>query len=84
MELEPPHNSRTQKRWQDESLPWLMLMRGYFPRWLGGEPVYVAVVRTQHFSSKRQQTEYLFSQHLIAAARGQDLHAQAILKLINA
>ena len=84
MGFDPSHRSTARKRWQDEPLPWLMLMHGYFPRWLGGEPVYVAVVRTQHFSSKRLQTEYLFSQHLIAAARGQDLHAQAILKLINA
>ena len=83
MEFEPPHRNTGRKRWQDEPLPLLIVLRGFLPRWLGGEPVYAAVVRKRHFSSTRLRTEYLFSQHLIAASRGQSQHAQAILRLIE-
>lgn len=73
----------TLPRWQDEPIPWGMALRGFLPRWLGGEPVYLAVVRLQHFSTTELLVDYLLRQNLIAAARAEVKHADAIMVLLK-
>lgn len=70
-------------RWQDEPIPWGMVLRGFLPRWLGGESVYLAVVRTRHFSTTELLADYLLRQHLIASARSEIKHANAILHILK-
>lgn len=70
-------------RWQDEPIPWGMALRGFLPRWLGGEPVYLAVFRTQHFSTTELLVDYLLRQHLIASARSEVKHADAIMVILQ-
>lgn len=70
-------------RWQDEPIPWGMVLRGFLPRWLGGESVYLAVVRTRHFSTTELLADYLLRQHLIASARLEVKHADAILSILQ-
>jgi hypothetical protein len=69
--------------WRDEPIPWGMVLRGFLPRWLGGEPVYLAVVRTRHFSTTELLADYLLRQHLIASARFEIKHADAILDILK-
>jgi hypothetical protein len=70
-------------RWQDEPIPWAMALRGILPSWLGGESVYLAVVRTHHFSTTELLADYLLRQHLIASARSEVEHADAILGILK-
>jgi hypothetical protein len=69
--------------WRDEPIPWGMVLRGFLPRWLGGESVYLAVVRTHHFSTTELLADYLLRQHLIASARLEVNHADAILDILK-
>lgn len=71
--------------WRDEPIPWGMALRGFLPRWLGGEPVYLAVVRTRHFSTTELLADYLLRQHLIASAsaRSEVEHADAIMVILQ-
>ncbi len=64
--------------WRSKPIPLGMLLRGYLPRWLGGEMVYDAVVRTNHFGSDSLLIFYLLEQARVAAARGEDFHENAI------
>lgn len=64
--------------WRSKPIPLAMLVRGYLPPWLGGEMVYDAVVRTNHFQSNVLLMSYLREQVLIAAARGEEFHEEAI------
>lgn len=64
--------------WRSKPIPLGMLLRGYLPGWLGGEMVYDAVVRTNHFESDSLLMFYLLEQARIAAARGEDFHESAI------
>lgn len=70
-------------RWQDEPIPWGMALRGFLPSWLGGEPVYLAVFRARHFSTTELLADYLLRQHLIASARSEAKHADAILGILQ-
>lgn len=69
--------------WQDEPIPWGVVLRGFLPSWLGGEPVYLAVFRTRHFSTTELLADYLLRQHLIASARSEVKHADAILGILK-
>lgn len=64
--------------WRSRPIPVGMLIRGYLPRFLGGEMVYDAVVRTNHFQSDTLLMEYLQEQVITAAARGDAFHENAI------
>lgn len=70
-------------RWQDEPIPWGIALRGFLPSWLGGEPVYLAVVCARHFSTTELLADYLLRQHLIASARSEVKHADAILGILK-
>ncbi len=70
-------------RWQDEPIPWGMVLRGFLPTWLGGESVYLAVARTRHFSTTELLADYLLRQHLIASARLEVKHETAILNILK-
>lgn len=71
-------NGKAPPSWRSKPIPLRMLLRGYLPCWLGGEMVYDAVVRTNHFESDSQLMFYLLEQARIAAARGEDFHECAI------
>lgn len=64
--------------WRSSPIPLGMLLRGYLPGWLGGEMVYDAVVRTNHFQSDTLLLQYLLEQATIAAGRGDVFHEKAI------
>lgn len=64
--------------WRSKPIPLRMLVCGYLPTWLGGEMVYDAVVRTNHFQSDSLLMSYLMEQAITAAARGEEFHAKAI------
>jgi hypothetical protein len=60
-----------------------MALRGFLPRWLGGECVYLALVRSRHFSTTELLADYLLRQHLIASARSAVKHGDAILAIVQ-
>lgn len=64
--------------WRSRPIPLGMLIRGYLPGWLGGEMVYDAVVRTNHFQSDALLLQYLLEQATTAVCRGEDFHERAI------
>jgi predicted RNA-binding protein len=64
--------------WRSKPIPFGMLVRGYLPAFLGGEMVYDAVVRTNHFQSDYLLQFYLMEQAIAAAARGADKHLARI------
>lgn len=70
--------------WRDEPIPWLMVLRGFLPPWMGGEPVYEAVARTGHFSTKQLRADYLKNQYVVAVCRQEVAHEEAIMKLRKA
>ena len=66
--------------WTKVPLPLSMTLRGLLPRWLGGEMIYEAVIRTNHFRDVDLLVDYLISQQIVAAMRGESAHVQAISK----
>jgi hypothetical protein len=60
-----------------------MALCGYLPKCLGGEMVYDAVVRTNHFGSDFLLMDYLMEQVTIAIHRDSEFHVAAIQAHIN-
>jgi hypothetical protein len=71
-------------RWRSKPIPWLMSIRGFLPKFLGGEMVYDAVVRTNHFGSPLLLTDYLMEQWSVAIHRDADFHVAAIRAHVQA
>jgi hypothetical protein len=70
-------------RWREKPIPLLMAIRGFLPKFLGGEMVYDAVVRTDHFGSDFLLTDYLMEQCTIAIHRDDEFHVNAIRAHLN-
>ena len=64
--------------WRSKPISFLMALRGYLPQFVGGEMVYDAVVRLNHFGSTPLLVDYLMEQLRTAGARGADAHYEAI------
>ena len=64
--------------WRSKPIPFGMALRGYLPKFLGGEMVYDAVVRVNHFGSTPLLVDYLMEQLRVAGWQGADFHYNAI------
>ena len=64
--------------WTQFPIPFWMTMRGLLPKWLGGEMIYEAVIRTNHFPNPDLLLDYLLSQQMAASIRCEHTHVVAI------
>lgn len=67
-----------EQNWRTKPIPVAMALRAYLPKWLGGEMVYDAVVRTNHFESSQMLTDFLMEQCMIAIHRNDGFHVSSI------
>jgi hypothetical protein len=71
-------NKETELHWRSKPIPLWITLRGYLPKALGGEMVYDAVVRLNHFQSTPLLMDYLMEQMTAAIHRDADNHVAAI------
>jgi hypothetical protein len=70
--------------WKQVPIPLSMILRGLLPKWLGGEMIYEAVIRTNHFGDVDLLLEYLIAQQITATMRCETFHVMAIGDHIHA